>query len=223
MGAGRNLAAIQRVGRHERFDFVETQVSRNRHAFNAGFVIQNLELFVGGDIQRECWTSGAGRQREAGDQVVRQHGDLVAGHVDGRQPGARDGIVRRTRQNAQAGGSDVDAEAPADTGESGDRERVIDFGRAGIVDGNGLHFGERQIAEVRRLRQLRKTGAFGEALGGETPVVPMVGVGESATAQQKRGRRFLGCGAGGFKRFHFKTVAIRLDQQGFDLVGQFRR
>ena len=84
------------------------------------------------------------------DDAVRQHRDLVAGHVDGRQTRARDRIDRVAALDAERRRRDVHADPHAAVGQMLDGERIVDFGRGDVVDRERLDVGFRQIFRQRR-------------------------------------------------------------------------
>ena len=92
------------------------QVALHEHETGARLVRDDLLGFaIDDDVQRRCRTVVAFLQREHVDDVVRQHRDLVARHVDGRQARARD-RVDRVAHDAERRRRDVHADPHAAVG-----------------------------------------------------------------------------------------------------------
>ena len=67
-------------------------------------------------------------------------------------------------QHGQARRRNVDAQCDRATAEAAHGQRVVDLGGAGIVDGEGLHLGQRQIGGRLRRIEWREGGALGEVV-----------------------------------------------------------
>ena len=80
----------------------------------------------------------SGIERPALDGHGRQHGDLVARHVNRGHPGAADLVERRTRGNIVPRNRDVDPDPQAPIGERCYRERIVDLGRRRVINREGL-------------------------------------------------------------------------------------
>jgi hypothetical protein len=114
------------------------------------------------DIQRQRRAVAVFRQRVLLDQMFRQHGDLVARHIDGGQPRRRQFVQVGARRDAQCRRGDVDADPDRAIGMEDDRKGVIDLGGAGIVDAECRRIARRQIGRRQRRSQLGKTEAARE-------------------------------------------------------------
>ena len=73
-----------------RIEIAMTKVGCDLHALGARFVRERRAISGKLRVQGQRGTFIAGGERIALDDRIGQHGDLVAGHVHGRQPVARD-------------------------------------------------------------------------------------------------------------------------------------
>ncbi len=131
----------------------------------------------------------------------------------------------------QARRRDVDAHRHRARPQALYRQRVVDLGRAGIVDGEGLHVGQGQLVLDGGRLQRGKGGPLGEVLEQEALPVELVRGGDRAGVfeqVQRGGVR----GARSFDdRLVFRGVLVRLEQdleqlladgRGAGAGGQFR-
>ena len=87
------------------------------------------------NIERDRRHRAALDQGKALHDLVRQHGDFVARHVDGGHAAARNHVQRRLGCKAQARRGDVNADAGHAGAGLPDRDGVVDLRRRRIVDG----------------------------------------------------------------------------------------
>ena len=141
------------------------------------------------DVQRHRRARGALEEREPLDHLRRQHRDLVAGHVGGREPLARDRVDRRAGREAERRRGDVHAHAHRAVRAARDRERVVDLGGGRVVEAERRHVRERKIGRQLRRGHVRKPGAAREMLEEKPPEVIVVARPERAAALgEPRGR-----------------------------------
>ena len=146
------------------FDFVMAQVGDDGRQFGAGFAACDVEFAVHRQIERKAGAIAPAFQRIGAHHGFGQHGDFRARHINGGQTGAGDGVERAAVGNRQAGGGDVNADAPAAVSAWRDRQRIVDFRGVGVVDGKGAHavgarqfvgdWGRSEVGKVRALREL---------------------------------------------------------------------
>ena len=136
------------------FQRAQAQVRRHRHALDAALHRLHAERARDFRIQRHRRTFAPLGQREAFHQRIGQHGDFVAGHIDRRQPLARQLPGGRGAVKTQRGRGDVDADAPAARRQGGDGKSVVNFRGARVINRKRLHLGTRQALHVK--------GAFGQ-------------------------------------------------------------
>ena len=174
---GRVSGGCQPFGRGHGFELVQPQVVHDRHAFDAVFRALQLQRgLVEGGVEGQGGARLAGAQSVVLHHLMRQHGDLVARHVDRGHALARHRVDGIARLHGQARRRNVDAQCDRATAEAAHGQRVVDLGGAGIVDGEGLHLGQRQfgIIDARSL-QRRKARTLGEVLEQEALPVELVG------------------------------------------------
>ncbi|MCY1370479.1 hypothetical protein D9M69_575710 [compost metagenome] len=108
--AGRRLTG-QPVFGDDRVELVVAQVVRDRHAFQRGAAVLDLQRgLVKADVERHGGAVAPGHQGVGLHHLVGQHGDLVARHVDGGQAVARDLVDGTLGCDGQTGCCDVDAQ-----------------------------------------------------------------------------------------------------------------
>ncbi|KAF1042753.1 MAG: hypothetical protein GAK34_02765 [Delftia tsuruhatensis] len=152
------------------------EVDLHGHAFQARLAGRGLQRgLVHGDVQRHGGVGAAFVQRVDLHHLVGQHGDLVAGHVDGGQARAAELVQRRARHDGQAGGRDVDAHGDRARAQAAHRQRVIDLGGGRVIDGKRLDIGQRQLCRRLGRLQRRKLRALGEVVEEEALPVEFVG------------------------------------------------
>src|SRR5260370_16127788 len=103
---------------------------------------------------------GAFGEGEPFDRFGRQHGDLAARHVDGREPLACHGIERRSGCEPEGGGGNVNADAKAAARKRGERERIIDFRRSRVIQAECIGFGDWQAQGLGNLDVQRKISSL---------------------------------------------------------------
>ena len=115
------------------------QVVGDVHHFQPGLGAEHAQIGGHVDIQRQRRTVVGLAQRVVMDQRLGQHGDLVAGVVDGRQPLARDLVEFRAGRDAERRCRNVDADAGAAVAAPFDRQRIVDLGSRLVVHREGAH------------------------------------------------------------------------------------
>ena len=106
--------AADRFGVEPGLDLMVTQVGGDMHHLQPRFVADDFQRLIDRQVQRHGRTIDATGQRVVLHHGIRQHGDLVARHVDRRQAGAGHAIEWRTVGDGQSRCSNVDADARAD-------------------------------------------------------------------------------------------------------------
>src|SRR5712691_3483955 len=133
------------------------QVRSNAHPLGAGVVgLDGKIVSAYIEIEGTRWAPGAFCEGEPLDRFGRQHGDLAARHVHGREPLARHGVERRSGCEPEGGGGNVNADAKAAVSKRGERERIVDFRRSRVVDAECFHFSDRQSPRLGYLELQRK-------------------------------------------------------------------
>jgi hypothetical protein len=174
-------------------------------------------------VQRQRRAGLALGQREGVDDGVRQHGDLIARHVDGGHAAARQLVDRVVRLDAQARRGDVDADLDVAVGQMGDREGVVDFGGGDVVDGERFDVGQRQADGAAGTGTSGKPAPFGKfsnrnlamcsAFGDFTPPTASIRRCGWCAARRRRVQRLV-----------FDAVLVRLEQQLHDdVLHRFRQ
>ena len=129
-----------------------------------------------------------------------------------------DGVARLQRQSRRG---DVDAHGDLGAAQALHRQGVVDFGGLRVVDGVGLHVGQRQIVRGAGRLQGWKLGALGKVFKQKPLPMEFVGRGDGTRALQQGQRRHLG-GAGGLHHgFVFGTVFVGFEQN-FVQLRQYR-
>ena len=204
-------------------NIVMAQVGGDMHHLQSRFVGNQLENVVDRQIERDRRAIDAAGQRVVLHHGIGQHGDLVAGHVNRRQPGTRDAIERRAVFDSHARRGDMNTDARADTGQFDDRQRIVDFGGAGVVDREGADIGTRQIARQRRRFERREGDALRKLLVQKALEMQMIGRLDGAAFEQQLRRRQTGFAAGRLESLGFRLVAVRRVEQGVGQRANFRR
>ena len=155
----------------------------------------------------------AGVEGEALDHVLGKHRVLQARHVRGGKTLAGNAVQVRTGRETEGGSGDVDADAQLTVGDPRHRERVVDLGRADVIQADGLHLGERKVLGRRRDCVRGKTGAPGKEFEEEAVQMEIVAVREQAAAFEQPCRRKAGLLARLLERFSFGLGTIRGVQQ----------
>ena len=203
------------------------QIGGHGHALQPGFVALDFQRgFVQRDVERHCRAGLARVQRAGGDHAVGQHGDFVAGHVNGGQARVRHAVQHVAGRNGQRRRGNVDAQRDLPAAQSLDGERVVNFGGLRVVNGIRLHASQRQVICGRQRsgqRLRRKLRAFGKVLEQKALPVKLVGRGDGARVLQQLQRGQLR----GARCFHhglvFGRVFVGLEQDFVELRFDFRR
>lgn len=193
---------------------VVPQVALHIDVFGARLVRDDfLRVALDDDVQRQRRAVIALLQREHVDDVVRQHRDLVARHVDGRQPRARDRVDRVAAHDAERGRRDVHADPHAPVGQVLDGERVVDFGRRDVVDRERVDVRARQILGQLADRDGRKARAVREVFGEKARLVQRARRRNAAAVEHQARRRHAARERRRIERLVFDRVLVRLRQQ----------
>jgi len=188
---GRGLATQCGVG-DDAIELVVAQVGGDRHALQFGLGARDRQRgFIKRDVQRHGRAVAPFDQRVGLHHAVGQHGDLVAGHVDGGHARAAELVDRRARCDGQARCGDVDAIGDAARAQALHRQRIVDLGGHRVVDGEGAHGGQWQFVLDGRGFQGREARALGEVLEQEALEVELVGAVDGACVFQQVQRRAL--------------------------------
>ena len=152
------------------------EVDLHGHALQARLAGRGLQRgLVYGDVQRHGGVGAAFVQRVDLHHLVGQHGDLVAGHVDGGQARAAELVQRRARHDGQTGRGNVDTHGDRARAQAAHRQRIVDFGGGRVVDGKRLDLGQRQVGRWLGCLQGRELRALGEVVEQEALPVELVG------------------------------------------------
>jgi len=154
------------------------------YTLEAGRECPAISLYVELDVQRHGRAVAPCFERVGLHHGVGQHGDLVARHVDGGQAIARDVVQRAVGRDGQPRRGDVDAQGDRAAAQALQRERVVDLGGGGVVDGEGHDGGQWQRLGDRRSRQRREARALGEVFEQEALPVELVGAADGAGVLQ---------------------------------------
>ena len=205
---------------------VVAQVGDDGHPLEPGLAGFQFECgFVQRHVERHRGAGQAGPEGVGLHHRVGQHGDLVAGHVDGRQAVAGHQVERAAGLEGEAGRGDVHTHDDGAAAQTLHRQGIVDFGGLRIVDREGRNpFCQGQFVwHRRRFEVARKPDALGEVVEQEPFPVELVGRGDGAgPAQQVEG-----CGLGGtrslYHRLVFGCVLVGLEQDPVELVADGRR
>jgi hypothetical protein len=116
-------------------ELVVAQIGNDGHALEARLGgLQRQGGFVKNGVERNRRAIAAFLQGVGLDHMVGQHGDLVARHVDGGHPRARDLVDGTARHQREARRGDVDTDRHRAAAEALHRQRVVDFCRLRIVN-----------------------------------------------------------------------------------------
>eukprot|EP01022_Parablepharisma_sp_SALTPOND_P030346 TRINITY_DN760_c0_g2_i2.p1 TRINITY_DN760_c0_g2~~TRINITY_DN760_c0_g2_i2.p1 ORF type:complete len:1834 (-),score=673.82 TRINITY_DN760_c0_g2_i2:3861-9362(-) len=204
----------QRLFGDQRVEVVVAQVAGDRHQLGATLGGEHFPVGrIQRGVQRQRRTGGAGIQGVGRHQLVGQHGDLLARHVDGGHASTGDRIDGVAALDGQARRSDVDAHAQLAVGQVRHRQRIVDFGGGDVIDGEGLHIGHGQVGDRRGNVDGGKAGTTREELVEEARVVQILRRGHAAGGQHQAlrgGLHFLG---GGVQGLVFDAVLVGLEEQ----------
>ena len=204
----------QRVGGDHVVEQVVAQVGRHGHGFAA--------RLAGGDrprgavdrrVQRQRRACAPFLQRVTVNHRLRQHRDLVAGEIHGRQTLACNHVQRLATLDAEArrGNVNTDPHRGVINGRNGDG--IVDFRGGHVIDRKGAHVGGRQLHRRFRHGHIREAGALREAFRKETRLMQRAGIGNAAHCHHQAHRRQAQRRARRIERLVFETVLVRLEQQ----------
>ena len=195
------------------------QVGRDRDALEAGDAFLQFEAgLVQSEVDRYRRAIASLEEGVRLHDIVGQHGDLEARHVDGGITRTGHLVERAGGRDGQARRRDVDAEHHRATAQALYRQGVVDFGGGRIVDAEGLHRGKGQfLANGRRLER-RQSMTLGEVLEEKAPPVELVGAADGAGLLQQIERRLVRVLA----RFHhglvLEAVLVGLEEDAIELL-----
>ena len=113
---------------------VMAQVLSNGYALEFGHRVDDAVVGrVKGDVQRQRRTILALRQGVGGHNIIREHGDFVARHVDGRHAFTRDMVNRVIGGNRETRRSDVHTQGHLRRTQASDGQGIVDFRRIRVV------------------------------------------------------------------------------------------
>ena len=122
------------------FQAVIAQIGADEDLLHAGEALQGLQaLFIEHDIQRDARAVLVGFEGKGLDHGFGQHGDFLARHVNGGESLASSVVHRVSWQEAQGRRGDVNPHGHHARAQTAHRERVIDLGGHGVVDGKGVN------------------------------------------------------------------------------------
>lgn len=194
------------------------QVGCDWHALQTRVCGDDLvAIRIGVDVERQRGRRRAGIKRVPGDNRLRQHGDLVARHVDRGHALAGDQIPVRLVLQAERRRSDMDADPPAAVGQGLYRQRVVDFSGGLVVDRKCFDIGYRQRSD-RRLVGIRRpiaaeACASREMLSAETLEMQGLRRGEGADLEQQALRCLLGTAQRGIQGAPGEAHLVRPHQE----------
>ena len=203
---------------------IVAQVAGDGHLLQPGAAPGDFQRrLVHRQIERQGRAVAAFLQRVGLHHIVGQHGQLVAGHVDGGHARAADRVNRAARQHRQAGRGNVNAQRDDAGAQALNRQRIVDLGGAGVVDGKRANVNQWQLVLDGRRLQFRKARAFRKVLEQEALPVELVGRGDGAGFLQQIKRRGVGGARGIDHGLVFGAVLVRLEQDLVELVANWRR
>ena len=140
------------------------KVRGNAHPLDASMFVFHAEIVATHiEIQRNGGTLPILCEGIALDSQRRQHGDLVARHIDGRKARARDLVHFGSGSETQARCGNVDADAPEPIPERRHGKGVVDFGRGGVIKAECRNVGQLEIGRIVYLETGCKTHTSREA------------------------------------------------------------
>ena len=205
-------------------ELVVAQVAGNGHHFQAGHALADGQgALIERDIQRQRRAVAPFLQCVALHHFVGQHGQLVAGHVNGGQAGAAQQVDGAARQHGQAGRSDMNAERDRAAAQALDRQRVVNLCGAGVVDRKSPYIGQRQFLLSDGRLQDREGRALGKVLKQKALPVKLVSRCDGACALQQVQRLQVRSPCGFHHRFVFGAIFVWLEKNLVQLLAHRRR
>ena len=197
----------------DRIELIVAQVVRNRHALQLGLAALDLHRgLIKRDVQRHCRAVASLHQRVGLHHIVRQHRDLVAGHINRGQARAAQLVDRAAGQHGQAGRSDVDADGYRTSAKPLHRQRVVDFRGLRIVNREGLHCRYGKLIGNRGGGDGWEARALGKVLQQEAFPVELVRRSNRTCFLQQVQRRQMGRARGFNDGLVFWRVLVGLEQ-----------
>ena len=139
------------------------QVVCNGHALNLGFAVQNRQgRFIQRHIQRQRRAIAPFGQGVMLHHIIGQHGQLMAGHIDGGEAISCHFVHSRTGLHRQRGSSDVNTKDDLTRAQALHAQRIINLGRLAVVNREGLYCCQRQLISNQRCLQSGKAHTFGK-------------------------------------------------------------
>ncbi len=195
------------------------KIGRDPHALDPCLRGKRRERrFVDRHVERQHRRIAAFLQREGVDHRARQHRQLVAGHVDGREAVARDPVDARARRDGQRRRRDVHADRDPAAAQALHRKRVVDLGRLRVVDREGHRVGNRQIVLDRRNLDGGEAGALRKMLEQEAAPVELIGRVDRARRLQQIERRPPGSPRRIDDGLVFRRVLVGLEEDLVELL-----
>ena len=119
---------------------VMAQVGCYGHPLQLGLAAPDLQGgLIQRDVQRHSGAVAPFLQCVALHHRIRQHGDLVAWHVDGGQAGTTQSVNRIAGLHGQAGRGNMHAHGDCASAQTLYRQRVINFGGGRVVNRKCVH------------------------------------------------------------------------------------
>jgi len=211
------------VGVELNFERLVAQVVGDVHHFHPGFGAEHAQVGRHVDVQRQRRAVVRLAQRVMVDQRLRQHGDLVAGVIHGRQPFARHPVEFRAGRDAERRRGDVDADADTAVAAPLHRQCVVDFGGRLVVHRERAHVAAREFRWIDGFGHRRKAGAARKVLQQEARQMEVERRRDRAAAldqpqlRQSRSRRRV------FQRLVFQRVLVRRDEDAREQRDVFGR
>jgi len=206
---------------------VVAQIADDRHELQPRDTAGHSQRgFVEREVQRQRRAVAALLQRVGLDNVIWQHGQLVAGHVNRRQARPAHRINGAAGQYRQARRCDVNAQrhgaVTALAYKAVNRQRIVDLGRAGVINRKRPHRSQRQFILDRRRLQGRESRALGKVFKQKPLPVKLIRRGDGADFLQQIKR----CCVRGARRLHhglvFRAVLVGPEQNFVKLLANRR-
>ena len=196
-------------------ELVVAQVAGDRHQLGARLRADHgpVRFGVQGGVQRQGRAGRAFRQGKRIDDFVRQHGDLVARHVNGGHALARHLVDHIFRADTQPWRGDVNTHFHSAVRQRLHGEGIVDLGGGHVVDREGGHVGQRQLGRDGRHGHVGETGAFREILEEEFRQMQIFRRSNTADGQHQACRGRVQFRARRVQRLVFNRVLVRLEQQ----------
>ena len=215
---------FNRLFRDEFVDPIVPDVALDRDTLEPRFGLLDAEgVVVHRDVERETRNASAFVERIAFDPGLGEHRRLEARRIHRAHAGAGHLVERIVAHDPQRRHGDVHADYGLAVFAVRDRERVVDFRRARVVNREGAHLGFGQILEVERggKRQIRgKAAAAREVLAIEAFDVPRPGALDAAELEHEAQGRHSRVGGRVGESLPFDPVLVGRHQKPHDVPGE---